>query len=104
MIFQPHQYSRTLELFEGFQNCFSDADMVIIPNIYASRDSVEDMQKISAETLVQSLHHKNAIFGNGFEDTLEMILGYEQKNPNSSIILLQGAGDIDTLRYNIKTR
>lgn len=78
--------------------------MVIIPNIYASRDSVEDMQKISAETLVPSLHHEHAFSGNGLEHTLEMILEYDKKYPHSSIILLQGAGDIDTLRYKIKTR
>lgn len=104
VIFQPHQYSRTLELLDGFQNCFLDADTVIIPNIYASRDSAEDMKKISAESLVTSLHHREAIFWNWFENTLKMLETYETKNPNSSIILLQGAWDIDTLRFKIKTR
>jgi UDP-N-acetylmuramate--alanine ligase len=104
MIFQPHQYSRTLELLEGFQNCFSDADSVIIPNIYASRDSQEDMQKISAQSLVASIHHDDKIFGDGLKNTLSLIEKYDREYPNSSIILLQGAGDIDTLRYEIKTR
>lgn len=103
VIFQPHQYSRTLELLEGFQNCFSDADIVVIPNIYASRDSKEDMQKISAQSLAASIHHPHSFFWDGFENTLKTLEEYEHENPNSSIILLQGAGDVDILRYNIKT-
>ncbi|MCH8518494.1 UDP-N-acetylmuramate--L-alanine ligase [Candidatus Gracilibacteria bacterium] len=101
VVFQPHQYSRTLELLKGFQNCFSYADTVIIPNIYASRDSEMDMQKISARSLTESIDHPQVIFGDGFKNTLEILNEYEIKNPNSSIILLQGAGDIDTLREKI---
>jgi UDP-N-acetylmuramate--alanine ligase len=57
VIFQPHQYSRTLELLEGFQNCFSDADTLIIPDIYESRDSEEDKKKIDSSRLVNVIHH-----------------------------------------------
>jgi len=104
VVFQPHQYSRTIELLEGFIDAFSDADAVIIPNIYESRDSEEDKKKINTQKLVSAIHHPNVINGNGMENTLKIIEEYDRKNPNSSIILLQGAGNIDTLRYKIKTR
>ncbi len=103
VVFQPHQYSRTLELLEGFQNCFSHADTVIIPNIYASRDSEEDKQKISSSSLAKSIHHPNVLDGEWLKNTLTLIEQYDMQYPDSSIILLQGAGDIDTLRYKIKT-
>jgi UDP-N-acetylmuramate--alanine ligase len=61
-IFQPHQYSRTLELLEDFKNCFSDSDILIIPDIYESRDSEEDKAKINAEKLVEYVNHPNKIF------------------------------------------
>ena len=104
VIFQPHQYSRTLELLEWFKNCFSNADTVIIPNIYASRDTEEDIKKISAESLSKSIVHPDVIFSNWFKNTLIILQEYERKYPNSSIILLQWAGDIDTLRYHISTK
>lgn len=104
VVFQPHQYSRTLELLEGFQNCFSAADTLVIPNIYASRDTAEDMQKINVQSLIASIHHPNVYDGNGLENTLTRIENYDVQYPDSSIILLQGAGDVDTLRYKIKTR
>ncbi|MBT3729618.1 hypothetical protein HOF65_06305 [bacterium] len=58
-IFQPHQYSRTLELLEDFKTCFSDTDELIIPNIYESRDSDEDKKKINSEKLVKLINHPN---------------------------------------------
>ncbi len=39
--------------------------------------------------------------GNGLENTAKLIREYDEKNPNSSIILLLGAGDVDKLRYEI---
>lgn len=103
-VFQPHQYSRTLELLDDFKTCFSYCDTLIIPNIYASRDSIEDMEKISAEKLVQQVEHPNKFFGDELENTLKMIEDYDVESPNSSIILLQWAGNIDDLRYKIKVK
>ena len=41
-IFQPHTYSRTLTLLDEFSEAFYDADHVIIPTIYASREKFTD--------------------------------------------------------------
>ena len=76
---------------------------MIISNIYASRDSKEDMEKISSEILVQKIHHRSIQDGKTLSNTLSLIEAYDIKHPNSSIILLQWAWDVDTLRYKIKT-
>ena len=44
VVFQPHQYSRTRELLSEFATAFGDADQVIVPNIYFSRDKKEDVE------------------------------------------------------------
>ncbi len=102
-IFQPHQYSRTIELLEDFKNCFDYCDTLIIPNIYESRDSEEDKTKMNGEVFINALNHKNKYFWNGFENTLKLIEEYDNTNTNSSIILILWAGNIDDLRYKIKT-
>jgi UDP-N-acetylmuramate--alanine ligase len=58
-IFQPHQYSRTLELLEEFKNCFQATHTLIIPDIYESRDSEEDKKKINSEKLIELIKHPN---------------------------------------------
>lgn len=44
---------------------------------------------------------ETVINGNGLENTAKIIQEYDEKNPDSSVILLLGAGDVDTLRYEI---
>lgn len=103
VIFQPHQYSRTRELLPFFATSFQSADEIVIPNIYFSRDKKEDVEFMTTDKLVAEIakNHKNVKNGNGLENTLKMILDFDEKNPKSAIILLLGAGDIDTLRDDI---
>ncbi len=103
VIFQPHQYSRTLELLDGFKEAFIDADSVIIPNIYESRDSEADKKKIDTSKLVEAINHKQVFDGEWFENTLELIKEYDKSYPASSVILLLWAWDVDNLRDKIKT-
>jgi UDP-N-acetylmuramate--alanine ligase len=60
-IFQPHQYSRTIELLKDFKNCFNSTDKLIIPNIYKSRDTEEDIKNMNTQKLVESINHSDII-------------------------------------------
>ncbi len=103
VVFQPHQYSRTRELLAEFATSFGDADTLIIPDIYFSRDKKDDVEWMTVEKLISEikLHQGNVQNGNGLENTAKLIQDYDTNNPDSSIILLLGAGDIDRLRYEI---
>lgn len=103
VVFQPHQYSRTRELLQEFATSFSDASILVIPDIYFSRDKKEDVLWMTTEKLIEEIKkvEKNdkVINGHGLENTAKMIREYDEQNPNSSVILLLGAGDVDSLRY-----
>lgn len=100
-VFQPHQYNRTLELLSGFKECFSNTDKLVIPNIYESRDTKEDKEKIDSKKLIELINHHNKDDWKWLENTLEIIKEYDKRNPESSIIILMWAGDLDNLRYEI---
>jgi hypothetical protein len=59
---------------------------------------------MNSEIFVNALQHGNKINWNWFENTLKLINNYDKENPNSSIILLLGAGSIDNMRYKINTK
>ncbi len=101
-VFQPHQYSRTLELLDWFKNCFKNTDKLIIPNIYPSRDSKEDMEKINSKKLIELINHPDKTDWKNFNNTLKLIKKFDENNSNA-IILLLWAWNIDDLRYKIKT-
>lgn len=103
VIFQPHQYNRTLELYDDFVTSFVYADTLILPNVYASRDSDEEKEKFQMNDFVEAIQNQgvNAINWLWLENTLELIQKYDQENPDSCVILLMWAWDVDTLRYKI---
>ncbi len=103
-IFQPHQYNRTLELLDWFIYSFKDTDFLIIPNIYESRDSKEDMSKINSKKLIWLINHPNKFDGQWFDNTLKMIEDYDWQYPWELIIILLGAWNVDDLRYKIKMK
>jgi UDP-N-acetylmuramate--alanine ligase len=57
-VFQPHTYSRTLALLEGFTAGFADADHVVVTDIYAAREP--DTLGISATQVVEGMAHADA--------------------------------------------
>ena len=90
-VFQPHTYSRTKELLDDFATAFFDADVVIIPDIYAARE-VDD-GSISSQDLVNKLkeQHVNAMYIKDFNEIVKHVK--EIAEPND-IILTLGAGDV----------
>ena len=91
-IFQPHTYSRTESLLEEFAKSFDDADVIVIPDIYASREKFTD--SISSVDLVREIiknvEGKEVRYIKSFECIAEFI---KNAKPNDVIVTL-GAGDI----------
>jgi UDP-N-acetylmuramate--alanine ligase len=57
-VFQPHQHSRCRALLDQFADCFSEADEILLPDIYFARDTQQDTQLISARDLVDRLRQR----------------------------------------------
>ncbi len=92
-IFQPHTHSRTKSLFEQFVSSFSDADGVILVDIYASlREEVDT--SVSSKLLADNISriHKNVLYIPKLEDVVEYV---GQKSFNKDYILItMGAGNV----------
>ena len=95
-VVQPHQYSRTAALLDGFAESFENADEVIIPNIYEARDHSRDKESVSAESLVKELQKGGvkARFGEGLSKTAEFI---KEHSDEFDVVITMGAGDVDTI-------
>ncbi|AYD41294.1 UDP-N-acetylmuramate--L-alanine ligase [Clostridium fermenticellae] len=90
-VFQPHTYSRTLNLFEEFTKAFDNVDELILADIYAARE--KDTGVVSSNSLGDEIRKRNIKCSNfhNFED----ILSYLNKNlKDGDLLLTVGAGDI----------
>ena len=90
-VFQPHTYTRTKHLMDGFATAFGDADTVILPDIYAARE--DDTGEVNSAMLAEKISRtgKKVLYIKEFED----IAGYLNKNAEpGDLIITMGAGDI----------
>lgn len=92
VVFQPHTYSRTKALFEGFSQAFSQADEVLITQIYASARE-EPIPGVTARGLAQAIkrHKKNTFYCLGKE---EVISHLKEHFWDGEVIVTLGAGNI----------
>ena len=57
VVFQPHRYSRTRDLFEDFVAAFGDADLLILTEIYAASEA--PIPGITGAVLAESIRERN---------------------------------------------
>jgi UDP-N-acetylmuramate--alanine ligase len=60
-VFEPHMFSRTALLLDDFAASFVEADEVAIVDIFASRDSPEEMRAVDATTLADAVERVSAV-------------------------------------------
>ena len=97
-VFQPHTYSRTKSLLHEFARALSLADVVILADIYAARET--DTLGISSETLqeeIRSLGHECFYFRE-FSEIEKFLLANCRKN---DLVITMGAGDVDKIADNL---
>lgn len=92
-LFQPHTYTRTLALFDDFAEAFTDADVLILAEIYAARE--KNIYKISSKELAEEIkrvHPEKKVY---YMDTFEDIANYVRTNAaEGDLVITMGAGDI----------
>lgn len=91
VVFHPHLYSRTRDLFKGFVAALSIADKIILAPIYAARE--EDKGDVSSNTLAEAISklNKNVHSLPTFDAIREELV---ENSSSKDLIITMGAGDI----------
>jgi UDP-N-acetylmuramate--alanine ligase len=91
-VMQPHRYSRLGALRAEFATCFSDADAVIIADVYAAGEApIEGVNRDMLVGLVQRAGHRDVMPLAGPGELPEMI--WQIARPGDVVVCL-GAGNI----------
>lgn len=95
-VFQPHRYSRTKFLAKEFGSSFSDADVVVITEIYSAGEApIEGVtSRIIVDSIVEHEGQKEIAYLPNLEDVRKYLLNEMKKG---DIIITMGAGDITSL-------
>ena len=100
VIFQPHRYSRTRDLFNDFVGCLSKVDALILLNIYSANEV--PINTISSSTLADSIRRRSSIdpiVAKDIDEIVEIIPNITFEN---DVILTLGAGDVNKIPHQLK--
>jgi UDP-N-acetylmuramate--alanine ligase len=96
VVFQPHRYTRTLDLLDEFSGAFRDADTVIVLPIYAA--SEEPIPGVTAEHLASRIQGPTVHYVPEFADAVRLVAAQVREG---DLILTLGAGSVSHLALQI---
>jgi len=96
VIFQPHRFSRTLDLLDEFGGAFKDADTVVVLPIYAA--SEEPIPGVTAERLAERIEVANGRPSVEFApDFAAAVAAVTAPAQSGDLIMTLGAGSVSQL-------
>jgi len=100
-VFQPHTFSRTEKLFYEFSEAFSEADEVVLAEIFSSaREKKSGHNPISSEMLADLIQERGIT--TRYFPTLEEISSYlDQTMDKDDLVITLGAGDVYKVGVNL---
>ncbi|HUU39566.1 MAG TPA: UDP-N-acetylmuramate--L-alanine ligase [Desulfatiglandales bacterium] len=102
VVFQPHRYTRTRDLYDKFVICFDQADHLVITDIYgAGEDPIEGIDSGALCQGIRDQGHKSVVFHSGKEEILSLLV--HEIRPGD-IVLTLGAGDIHLVGTELLNR
>ena len=101
VVFQPHTYSRTKELYKEFVDALCGADRVIMIPIYTARE-IDDLG-VSSEGIIADLEKKEerALFFHTHAAAAEEV----RNSVNSDdVVVIMGAGDVTNIAERLVSK
>ena len=101
MIFEPHRFSRTKQLFNDFIKVFGKIDYLVLLDIYPA--SEKPIKGINSKKLCLEINKNNgnAIYAPNNNAVIKWVI---KNSSNFKVLVTQGAGTISKLNYQIKNK
>lgn len=102
LLFQPHRYTRTRDLFEDFVNVLSTVDELVLAEVYAAGEApITGADGRALCGAVRARGQLNPVFVEKVSDSLTAL---ETVLKTDDVLILQGAGNIGALANDIRSR
>lgn len=92
MLYQPHRFSRTRDLYEDFVRVLSEVDTLLLMDVYSAGEAV--VPGADGRALCRSIRQRGKLEPIFVEDNSEVESLLETALQNGDLFITQGAGDI----------
>jgi len=99
MVYQPHRYSRTCDLYEDFVKVLSEVDVLLLMDVYSAGE--RPIPGADSRSLCRSLRQRGKVDPIFIDDgsEIESVLGSLLED--GDLLITQGAGDIGRLSVRL---
>lgn len=102
VVFQPHRYSRTRDLFEDFAETLSETDVLLMLDVYAAGE--KPVAGADSRSLCRAIRARGRIDPVFVGDSRELAAALRVLLREGDILLTLGAGDIGNLSAQLVTQ
>ena len=99
VVFQPHRYTRTRDLFEDFTEALSSADVLLLSEVYAAGE--EPINGADGRALARAIRNRGAVDPVFVEGIADVPQALERIIENDDIVLTLGAGSVGSLAASL---
>ncbi len=100
--FQPHRYTRTLHLHDEFLTAFTDADVLVITDIYPAGEA--PISGVHAQTLAEAVAARTSREVRYVSEREELVELLSSTVRSGDLVLTMGAGDIGSVADQVLAR
>lgn len=102
VVFQPHRYSRTRDLFEDFTIALSEVDVLLLCDVFAAGEDV--IAGADSRTLCRAIRNRGQVDPVFIESLDDIASVLSEKVQDGDIVLMLGAGNIGAVAPGLKDR
>jgi UDP-N-acetylmuramate--alanine ligase len=99
MVFQPHRYSRTRDLYEDFVEVLSQVDVLILLDVYSAGEA--PIASADSKSLARSIRQRGQIEPVYVSDTEQLAEVLAANLRDGDMVITQGAGNIGAVARDL---
>ncbi len=99
MVYQPHRYTRTHDLFNDFCTVLSNPDVLMLLDVYPAGET--PIPGADSASLMQTIQERGKVIPHLVTDHALLASRLQEVLMDGDILLMQGAGNIGTLASNL---
>lgn len=99
MVYQPHRFTRTRDLFKDFSDILSAVDKLYLLDVYSAGEVA--IPGIDSQALTREIQSRGKVNPQLIEKHEELPNYFNQELKDGDVVLMQGAGNIGSIAANL---
>ena len=99
-VFQPHRYTRTASLFDEFSRVLSEADIVVLTDIYSAGEP--GIEGVDSAALCKSIRVRRKVDPILVPEVEQLTTSLPPLLQDGDLVLLMGAGSIEQVAHELR--